>query len=116
MLPETLREYENYEFSNLPTTGKDYVVFENRLKSYIARNLPKGYRIYQWIRGHYESSAVIETDDMRYIYLCFMDVRYYPGAWHKKILYRSMRCLNDFRGGVNRYSDFDNLFENIQKI
>lgn len=115
-LPRSLQPFVDYLFSSGGIAGDDFKSFNIKFKHAIAKALPDGYDIYEWIKGHYECSAVIIAPHNKFVYLRVPDVRFWQNEWFTKILIRTMQHPKDWSGGVNRLTSFFTLSNDILNL
>lgn len=111
-IPETLEGFKKWEFSSGSTTGQDYLIFHRLLILSIKRSLPRGAKLVNVSRNHYESSGFIEKDG-KFVYFSISDVRGFPGEWYKNILIRTARHEKDYTGGSNGYTTLERFADKV---
>ena len=115
-LPKSLQPYVDYLFSSGGCIGDDFKSFNTKFKSAVKKQLPEGFEIHSWNRGHYYCSAVIKTPSNNFIFMSIGDVRWCINEWFENILYRTMKNETDWTGGNNHYASLFNLGEAIKKL
>jgi hypothetical protein len=115
-LPKTLYPFYSYSFSSGGTIGSDFKSFNTKFRNFIKKNLPNGYSIHYWNRGHYYCSGVIKDPIGRFIYFSIPDVRFFKNEWATNILIRTMKHDKDWTGGNNNYTDVFNFSDSITKL
>lgn len=114
-IPTSLRPFYGYIFSSGPVIDDDFKSFNTKFKNFIKKNLPTGYEIFSWNRGHYYCSGVIKTINNNYIYISIGDVRWHSD-WLDNILIREMEHPKDWTGKTNNYTSLFTFKEDIKKL
>lgn len=111
-----LKEFKDYQFSTGTRPGDDYKTFERKYRTAL-RSLAKELNgeLASFNKNHYCFSAFIERDG-KYVYISISDVRYFPEEWHNNILIREAESDEDFSGGMNEYTDFENIKNDIENL
>ena len=112
-----MKQWLDYYFSTGSYTGEDYRKFEsqyrNKLKKIAKEN---GFQLVSFNRNHYEFSCFFKNELNKYVYMSISDVRYWKNEWYNRILIRTAESDSDFRGGSNRYTNYENLGQSISKL
>ena len=89
-----------HTFSSGTSPGKDYVEFQNRMRSDLKRMaLENKLEIHSFSKNHYEFSAVLkDSKEDRFIYVGISDVRFFVNDWYKNVLIRTMKHDKDWTG------------------
>ena len=105
-VPKTLEGFKDWEFSSGGTTGEDFNTFARLFKKHIQKNLPEGFKLVAFSKGHYYVSGFVERGG-KFVYFSVSDVRYFPGGWHNNILIRTAKNEKDYTGGSNGYTTLE---------
>ncbi len=111
-----LDEYVDYFFYSSSERTPEYNSFEKKYKNFIKKQLPEGYKIKTFHKGHFECSFVIQTDTDKFIYLASGDVRQNGNQWRDNILIRAMEHETDWRGKTNYFTDLEHLKRDLIQL
>lgn len=86
-----------------------------RLKSAIKANLPDGYELAGWSKGHFEVTGFIRRDDGKLYYFSIGDVRWAlcGREWVDDIYFRTAESTHDYHGGYNQFCNLAELVSSI---
>jgi hypothetical protein len=111
-----MKKWLNVEFESCCNETEQFKSFNKDFKKYIKKNIPEGYNVISWNKGHFYISAMILRPDAQIVYFSISDVRHFRNSWYNNILYRTAKHDKDWIGGRNNYSTLDNLFKNINDL
>lgn len=106
----------NHQFSSGSYAGDDYLKFQRDCKSDLNKMAKdNGLTLHKFMKNHYCFSAVLKTEDDKFIYVSHSDVR------HKllnsdQILVRTMKHDEDWTGGFNNFCKWNNIGEFAKKL
>lgn len=115
-----IKEWKYHYFESSCSRTEDYAKFESTLKRWFKRLCTNnGWELVRYVPTHFECGCYIRGKNGKMIHILGNDVRFsnYPncrGWW--KICYRFVKDENDCHGESNRWTDFDNLEANLQKL
>lgn len=113
-----LEKWYTHEFSTGCYAGGDYLKFQREFRSLLkVIAADAGCVLHKFTKNHYCCSAVLKnqaTGD--FIYISISDVRGFPCAWARNILYRTMAHDADWTGGPNHFSSLQYLAENLKQL
>ena len=105
-----LKKYLNYEFSSGSYTGEDYKTFQTKYINYLkAMCRDNHWRLINVRRNHYCFSAFIKSARNNCVYISISDVRYFANEWYNRILIRTAKDEQDYKGGFNHYTTLEYL-------
>lgn len=106
-----IKKWIGYRFETSTGRTPEYISFEHDLKADLRKQLKKnGLELASFNASHFEFSAFIrnpETD--KYVYISISDVRVFPDDWFKHTLIRTTADGKDYRGGINRYTAWNEI-------
>jgi hypothetical protein len=113
----TLTPYVNHQIEDYGGyISEDFKTFARKWHNFLKRMcVANGWQLPEFNTGHYYCSWFVKNGE-KYAYCSFSDVRHFSTAWYKSILYRTAQNESDYTGGANRYSDLQNLENNLRKI
>ena len=112
---EGIEQWLNYRFESSCYTTEEFKAFVRDFKKAIKNNLPVGYILADWNRGHFEVSGFISKNG-KYVYFSISDVRYWQNAWYEHILIRTAKDTKDHTGGSNCYTSLENFKVNVERL
>lgn len=91
-------------------TGKDFMDFVRSFKSELKAQINgSGYEMIKFSKGYFFISGFLyNKNNGKYMYFSAGDVRD-TGVWHNRILVREARHENDYTGGRNQYTSFEDF-------
>ena len=105
-----LKKYIGYEFSSGSYTGEDYKTFQTKYINYLkAMCRDNHWRLINVRRNHYCFSAFIISARNNCVYISISDVRYFANEWYNRILIRTAKDEQDYKGGFNHYTTLTKL-------
>jgi|3_EtaG_2_1085321.scaffolds.fasta_scaffold182383_2 hypothetical protein len=112
-----MEKWLNHQFESSTGTTEEFAQFAKEFKAYIKKNLPTGYTLAAFNRGHFYISGFIVNDETgKNAYFSTSDVRYFPGAWHDNILVRTAEHEKDYTGGMNQFSKLPGLVAATERL
>lgn len=103
-------DWRDYRFSTGTTAGEDYLSYQKDAKSDLTKMAKEeGMKVHDFSKNHYCFSAVLETEDNKYIYVSISDVRHFPNQFLDHVLVRTMEHDKDYRGGMNNYCSWEDV-------
>lgn len=115
-----IKKWKYHYFESASYRTEDYAKFEGTLKRWYKRLCTNnGWELVRYVPTHFECGCYIRGKNGKMIHILGNDVRdmNYPncrGWW--KICYRFVMNENDYHGEGNRWTDFDNLEANLQRL
>lgn len=115
-----IKKWKYHYFESASYRTEDYAKFEGTLKRWFKRLcINNGWELIRYVPTHFECGCYIRGKNGKMIHILGNDVRdmNYPncrGWW--KICYRFVKDENDYHGESNRWTDFDNLEVNLQRL
>ena len=105
-----LKKYLGYEFSSGSYTGEDYKSFQTKYINYLKTICRENHwQLVNVGRNHYSFSAFIKSAENKCVYISIPDVRYFTNEWFSRILIRTAKDEQDYRGGFNNYTTLEKL-------
>ncbi len=105
-----LKKYVGYEFSSGCYTGDDYKTFQTKYINFLKAICKQNHwQLVNVGRNHYCFSAFIKSAENKCVYVSISDVRYFSNEWYNRILIRTAKDEQDYRGGFNNYTTLDGL-------
>lgn len=111
-----MKKWVGHTFESSFGLVQEFANFAKDFKKAIKRELPEGYELVSFNRGHFYVSGFIKGLDNKYVYFSTSDVRYFKDGWYNNILIRTAKSDKDFTGGNNMFTTFENLKDNIVKL
>lgn len=101
------KNIKKWHYHNFEPIGnrraKDYANFARNIRSeIIAQIKDSGYMLKVFIRGYYEISGFICSEDYRCKYFSIGDVKY-DKNWYNNVLVREAKNTHDYTGGRNNF-------------
>lgn len=115
-----IKKWKYHYFESASYRTEEYAKFEGTLKRWYKQLCTNnGWELIKYIPTHFECGCFIRGKNGKMIHILGNDVRNgnYPncrGWW--KICYRFVMNENDYRGESNRWTDFDDLEANLQRL
>lgn len=110
-------KWRDYKFSTGTTTGEDYLSFQKDARSDLNKMAKEeGMKIHNFNRNHYCFSAILETQDGKYVYVSISDVRFFPNEFLEHVLIRTMKNEKDYTGGRNNYCLWSDIGKTATKL
>ena len=111
--------YIHHEFESSSGLTPDFAAFAGSVKKALKKDCAvAGLELAKFSRGHFNVTAFVRnpvTDNFTYISIG--DMRgVYGGHPLDQVLYRSVRHLNDYCGGQNRYASLTDLVERVKAL
>ncbi len=108
-----IEKWIGYEFESSSGLTQEFVNFVKDFKKAVISQLPEGYKLVSFSRGHFYVSGFIQNSAGKYVYFSIRDVRFFKNAWCTNILIRTAKNDKDFTGGANCFCDLINFGANI---
>lgn len=103
-----LKKYIGYEFSSGCYTGDNYKTFQTKYINFLKAICKQNHwQLVNVGRNHYCFSAFIKSAENKCVYVSISDVRYFSNEWYNRILIRTAKDEQDYRGGFNNYTTLD---------
>lgn len=101
---KNIEKWHNYNFESIENRpAKDFANFARNIKAEINAQIKNsGYVLKVFIRGYYEISGFICSEDNRCMYFSIGDVRY-DKNWYNNVLVREANNTHDYTGGRNNF-------------
>ena len=115
-IPNSIKEFKNWQFSSGGTTGEDFKIFARKFRSYVKKNLPANSQLINFSGGHYYVSGFVKKKGSKFIYFSISDVRYFPSSWYNNIMIRTAQHDKDYAGGSNSHTTLENFKINIDRL
>lgn len=109
-----IENWYNYVFQGSCTATPEFNSFCQQMKKELIK-IMRGYKLVNWIKGHFEFSAFFERSG-KYVYISCSDVRFFPNQWYDELLIRSAKNEKDYTGGMNYHISIEKLKETADKI
>lgn len=116
--------YSRYQGKMLEDDGayksKDFTTFASYMKrQFKAAAAERGITLHSFSVGHYDVSGFFEKDGM-YVYFSYNEPRwdyidFNRGDCRFGFLVRTATSANDYRGGMNRFSNLENFMETVEE-
>ena len=105
-----LKKYLGYKFSSESYTDGDYKSFQTKYINYLKAVCRENHwQLVNVGRNHYCFSAFIKSAENKCVYISISDVRYFTNEWFSRILIRTAKDEQDYRGGFNNYTTLEKL-------
>ena len=106
--------YIHHEFESSSGLTPDFAAFAGSVKKALKKDCAvAGLELAKFSRGHFNVTAFVRnpvTD--KFTYISIGDMR----GVYDQVLYRSVRHLNDYCGGQNRYASLTDLVERVKAL
>lgn len=115
-----IKKWKYHYFESASYRTEEYAKFEGVLKRWYKRLcVNNGWELIRYVPTHFECGCYIRGKNGKMIHILGNDVRdmNYPncrGWW--KICYRFVKDETDYYGESNRWTDFDNLETDLQRL
>lgn len=109
--------WRDYGFSTGTITGDDYLSFQKDARSDLNKMAKeKGLIVHSFNKNHYCFSAILKTQDGKYIYTSISDVRFFPNQFLDHVSIRTMSNEKDYTGGTNNYCLWSDIGKTAAKL
>lgn len=114
----SIKMYRYKQFESAPSRTDEYINFERRYINFFKRLCKNNeWELAKVYRGHFECDVYIKNGD-RHACVLLSDVRFplYGRSWYEQVCYRRCNDTDDTIGETNRWTSFDNLEEELQRL
>lgn len=91
--------------------------FSSNFRTELIKKTKEDFKLLDFNRGHFYLSGFMQhIESGKIIYFSISDTRYSQDEWYNRILIRVAKDTRDFSGGMNNYTSFEEINENMIKL
>ena len=112
-----MKKWLGTQFESSSETTRQFSTFASQFRTELIKKTKKDFKLLDFNKGHFYFSGFMQhIKSGKIIYFSISDTRYSQDEWYNRILIRVAKDTRDFSGGMNNYTSFEEINENMIKL